>query len=204
MINESEKTAAELFGDGSSPQSTRDRLIESATNLYYECGIHAVGLDRILNDVGVTKTTFYNHFESRDELAVEVIRRRDKWERETWFREIEERADGDPNEMLMILFDVLDEWFNGDDYAGCLFINAAFEFPNPHDPVHQAATAHKQAYREEIRRVAKRAGVSDPEQLADYWMVLMEGALTLRQTVQDHNAAKTAKRVAQTLLDREL
>ena len=201
MAQNTDKTAAELFGDGTTPQGTRDRLIEAATNLYYECGIHAVGLDRILAEVGVTKTTFYNHFESRDELAVEVIRRRDKWELETSYNEIEERADGDPKQMLLTMFDVLDEWFTGADYRGCLFINAAFEFPNPHDPVHQAAAAHKLAQREQIRKTAKRAGVADPEGLADRWMVLMEGALTVRQEMQDQTAAKTAKQMAERFLE---
>ena len=57
-----DKTARELFGDGRTATQTREKLLDRATDLFYTYGIHAVGLDRILKDVGVTKTTFYNHF----------------------------------------------------------------------------------------------------------------------------------------------
>lgn len=69
----SDKMPHELFGDGSPPATTRDRLLEHAQDLFYSRGFHAVGIDEIVRRAGVTKATFYNHFESRDDLIVEVI-----------------------------------------------------------------------------------------------------------------------------------
>jgi AcrR family transcriptional regulator len=60
------KTAAELFAKVPEPRDTREKILFTALDLFHVHGFHAVGLDRILGAVGVTKTTFYNHFESRD------------------------------------------------------------------------------------------------------------------------------------------
>ena len=74
--------------------STRERLIKTAHDLFYQEGYHTVGLDRILAQVGVTKTTFYNHFESKDDLIIESLRWHDKWWQET-FRAMLRRYGGD-------------------------------------------------------------------------------------------------------------
>jgi AcrR family transcriptional regulator len=66
--------------------SRRQDLVDTAMQLFYRNGFHAVGLDRILADTGVTKTTFYNHFESKDDLVVAVIQQRDRWWRDTFWR----------------------------------------------------------------------------------------------------------------------
>lgn len=67
------KTAAELFSETPEPRNTRERILYTSLDLFYAYGFHAVGLDQILAEVGVTKTTFYNHFESRDELIREAV-----------------------------------------------------------------------------------------------------------------------------------
>ncbi len=72
------KSAAQLFG--AAPRDTRERILFTALDLFYTHGFHEVGLDRILTAVGVTKTTFYNHFESRDHLILEALAVRDGWE----------------------------------------------------------------------------------------------------------------------------
>ena len=90
-----DKSARELFGDGRSAESTREKLLDRATDLFYTYGIHAVGLDRILKDVGVTKTTFYNHFESKDDMTCEVLRRRHEWEFQWFIKAVEQVSGGD-------------------------------------------------------------------------------------------------------------
>jgi len=194
-------TASDLFGSGTEKQSTRDRLIEVALDLFYERGFHAVGIDSILSRVGVTKTTFYNHFESRDALAVEAIRRRDDWETDFYRRRVAEIAGDDPKAQLLALFTLLDEMFNDTQYAGCLFINACAEFPTRSDPVHQAAEAHYTKVHASLTDLAKQVGVDDPQSLASQWIVLCQGAITLRLISGDSQAALHAGEVAQQLLD---
>src|SRR5262249_1909870 len=123
---------------------TRERLIESAQDLFYREGFHAVGLDRLLAEVGVTKTTFYNHFTSKEDLILEVLRTRDRWWRNTFARRLAERAGDEPGAQLRAVFDVLDEFINSDTFNGCMFVNVAVEFPLPHTPAHRAAAEHKE------------------------------------------------------------
>ena len=199
-----DKSARELFGDGQTATATRERLLDCATDLFYIHGIHAVGLDRILKDVGVTKTTFYNHFESKDALTCEVLKRRHQWEADWFLKAVDEKSEGDPRRTLLAVFDVLHEWFTATDFRGCQFINAAAEFPSPHDPVHQEAARHKIEMRNLMCKTATAAGAHAPEDLGSKLTLLVEGAITLRQVTGDDQAAASARQVAEVLVDRAL
>ena len=184
------KSAAELFGVRSKPKNARDRLVAKAIDLFYANGFQAVGLDRVIAETGVTKTTFYRHFESKDDLVIEAIRQRDAWESTAWRRAIVSRAGPDPVRQLLAMFDVLDEWFNHPDFGGCIFINAAAEFPDPKDPVHKVAAEYKRRSRDAVRDQAKLAGADDPDQFADLYTAILEGTLVLRQVHGRHDAAR--------------
>ncbi len=201
MTNPDARTAVELFGEGKAGTSTRDRLIDTALNLFMERGFHAVGLDQILADVGVTKTTFYNHFESKDQLAVEALRRRDDFDMLFFTKAIVERGGGEPRDQLLAVFDLLDDYFNDAAFVGCLFINACAEFPLPADPIHQASAAHYARAQQHLEGLANAAGVADPAGLARRWLILFQGAITQRLVLADDNAAKDARAVAERLLE---
>jgi AcrR family transcriptional regulator len=199
-----DKTARQLFGDGQAATTTREKLLDRATDLFYTYGIHTVGLDRILKDVGVTKTTFYNHFESKDELTCEVLRRRHAWEFEWIMTAVNEISDGQPRSTLLAVFDVLHKWFTDPDFRGCQFINAAAEFPSPNDPVHKEAARHKFATQRLLCDTSKAAGVADPEELSAQLMVLFEGAITLRQVTGNDQASAIARKVAEILVNQAI
>ena len=200
MADITDKRAEELFGDGTPPRSTRDKLIYAAMDLFYTYGFQAVGIDQIIADVGVTKTTFYNHFECKEDLVVEAIKLRDKWEMAAFTRKLQEKAGYDPKAMLTKMFDVLDEWFTHPDYKGCLFLNACTVFPSPHDPIHQAASGHYLGCTDAIEQMAEAAGVQDPPALARELVLLLQGLLMFRQVHQNDDAAKIAKRIAESRL----
>lgn len=196
MSGSDDLTVVELWGEAG-PRDTRERLLFTSLNLFKEYGFHAVGLDRILTEVGVTKTTFYNHFESKYELAVEAVRLRDKWETDSFFKAVQERASFDPKKMLLVCFDVLDEWFNGLDYRGCLFIHACAEFPNANDPIHKAGAAHYLEAQKGFERISRGAGIQDAEELAREWVMLLEAAVLHRLISKDDGAAQVSKRIAE-------
>lgn len=198
------KSARELFGDNAPVTTTRQRLIETALELFYMYGFHAVGLDRVLADVGISKQAFYKHFESKDDLAVEAIKLRDQRESGAFDRQVRERSGDDPRKALLAMFDVLDEWFTHTDYLGCLFLSACAEFPSPHDPIHQAAAAHSKQAEAEIEKMAAAAGADDPRALARELMLLSEGAFTKRLVFGDNDAAKIARELAVLTLHRRL
>lgn len=194
------KPVVELFGLPDPPRAGRERLIHAAIELFYSHGFQAVGIDRILVKAGVTKTTFYKHFESRDELLVAAIRRRDEWEMQAWGEAVERLAGNDPRAQLLAFFDVLDLWFNSPDFRGCQFINAAAEFPNPHDPVHAVAAEHKRKNRDFFRDLAASAGIADPEAFADQYTAIVEGTLILRQVHGRDDAARVIKPAVEKLI----
>lgn len=195
---------AELFGLPDPPTSGKGRLVAVAIELFYTHGFQAVGIDRILREAGVTKTTFYKHFESKDALMVEAVRQRDDWEMEAWSRAVSRFVGDDPRAQLLGYFDVLDLWFNDPDFQGCLFLNTACEFPNPHDPVHKAAAAHKRRTRDAFTDLARAAGVAESESFADQYTALLEGTLVLRQVHGRNDAARVVRPAVQALLQQHL
>lgn len=198
------KPAVELFGVEEAPKNARDRLIRKAIDLCYAYGFNAVGIDRIIAEAGVTKTTFYKHFESKDDLLIEAVKQRDAWETRAWQRAVQQLAGDDPRRQLLAVFDVLDTWFNDPSFGGCLFINAAAEFPNPHDPIHQAAAAHKRAARDWFRDLARQAGADDPETFADLFTTVVEGTLILRHVHHRDDAARINHPFIEQLIQRHI
>lgn len=193
-----------LFGDRGEPTTTREKLVEVAIDRFYVQGFHAVGLDQILAEVGVTKTTFYNHFESKDELIIEALERREHWETKAFLERAMQLGGDDPKQQLLAIFDVLDEWFNHPDFHGCLFLNACIEFPSANDPVHRVGAKHYVIATEQFAALAAEAGASEPGLLADQLVVLFQGTLTHRHVACDNAAASKARKVAEVLIDQAL
>jgi hypothetical protein len=100
------------------------------------------------------------------------------------------------------MVDVMDHWFNDPDFGGCMFLNTAIEFPNPNDPIHQAAAQYKRKSRDHRRDLAKAAGATpaNAETFADCYTALIEGALVLRQTQGRNDAAKAIRPAVEQLM----
>src|SRR3954447_14946057 len=136
MTNARAKSVTELLGLPDPPRTGRERLIAAAVELFYRHGFGAVGIDQVIAAAGVTKTTFYKHFEGKDDLMVAAVERRDEWESAAWDRAVRKIAGEPPypKKQFLAMIDVMDTWFNDPEFKGCIFTNAAAEFPNPHDP----------------------------------------------------------------------
>jgi AcrR family transcriptional regulator len=100
--------------------TTRDKLIKAGHEIFYREGFLLVGLDRLLKEVGCSKQTFYNHFDSKDDLIVAVIDEHHRW----WSRELRDRiqraAGPDPRGQMLAIFDVMQEIINDPEYHGCI------------------------------------------------------------------------------------
>ena len=179
--------------------SARDRIVSVATRLFYKRGIRAVGVDTVIAESGVAKTTLYKHFRSKDALIAECLHRLD----ERYFRwfesEVEARAT-DPRARLGALFDVLDDWFQRPDFRGCAFINAAVELVDADHPARGAIANHKRRSRELIERLAREAGLEDPRMVSDQLTLLMEGAIITALVEGDWQAARRAGAAASRLM----
>ncbi len=182
--------------------STREKLIAAGLDMFYKHGFHALGLDRILSEVGTTKTTFYKYFESKEALALACIQRRDEGWRKRLPELLRERAGDDPIEQLREIWSVWRDWFDNIAFNGCLFIHACSEFPDPNDPCHQAAWDNVDALREIVRDLAARAGLSDPDAFAQEYGLLMQGAIIMEVIDRRGAAAQTAGRIGEMLISR--
>jgi AcrR family transcriptional regulator len=184
--------------------TSRSRLIQAAHDLFYRIGFHAVGLDAILAEVGVTKTTFYNHFASKDDLIREVLLWHDRWWQETFAAMLKKHGGDSARGQLLAVPDALEELFRRDDYNGCFFVNVAVQYPAAHDPAHQAAAAHKQAMGEIIRERAAYAGAADPRVLAQELSLILEGAYVTQQVTGSPDTAAIARRLVTLIVDHHL
>jgi AcrR family transcriptional regulator len=184
------------------PASARERILNSAYDLFSRHGLQAVGINSVLEHSGVAKRTLYRHFASKDELIVEFLRMREqRWTKEWLQREVEERAT-DPEERLLAIFDVFHEWFQDDALEGCSFINVLLEVENRASPVRRATVEHLAAIRRFLERLAAEAGIERPEDFARRWHILMKGSIVAAQE-GDREAARRAQEVGRLVLARE-
>jgi AcrR family transcriptional regulator len=182
--------------------SARERILDTAYDLFSRHGIRAVGVDRIIATSGVAKMSLYRHFHSKDALVLAFLQEREKrWTMEWLHAEASGRADDGAGRMLAI-FDVFDEWFRKPDFEGCSFINVLLEFGDLDHPVRQATTGHLATIRGLLREFAEDAGVADPDAVARQWHILMKGSIVTAGE-GDHDAARRAQALGALLLERE-
>ncbi len=185
-------------------EKTRERLISEANTLFYEHGFHAIGLDRVLDAAGVTKTTFYNHFESKDDLVIAVLVERDRKELTEWLGIMHAKGGADPRARILALFDLLEDWLADPQFKGCMFLKAQAEYPAPNDPVHRAALVHGANLHEALRQHAMLASATDPGTLASQLMMVVAGAIVTRQSTGVVDRIRTARRTAEVLVDHHI
>jgi AcrR family transcriptional regulator len=188
---------------GMHPAPKRDHLLEVATVLFHRHGYHAVGLDRILEESEVSRPTLFKHFPSKDALIVTALQRRDRQARERFFGALREHP-GPFRARVLHMFDLLEAWVRREDFTGCLFINATAEFADHRDPIHQAAKAHKDAYRDFLAGQAREAGVADPEALAEQLMILVDGLIVTCHVAGPQRFPARAKAAAALVVDAAL
>lgn len=184
-------------GDG------RERIIRTAYELFVHHGLAAVGVDRIVAEAGVAKTTLYRHFRSKDDLIAAVLRRHeDLWLREWFEPEVMRRADT-PRGRLLAIFDALDDWFRQTSYEGCFFTNSVLERHDDSSPVYAAAVNGIENIYAFLLRLAEDAGARDPAALAHQIQLLMRGAFVAAVESQA-DAVRQAPVAARRLLEAEI
>jgi AcrR family transcriptional regulator len=182
--------------------SARERILDTAYDLFSRHGIRAVGVDRIIATSGVAKMSLYRHFHSKEALVLAFLQEREKrWTMEWLHAEASSRADDGAGRMLAI-FDVFDEWFRQPDFEGCSFINVLLEFDELGHPIRRATTGHLATIRGLVREFAEEAGVNDPEAVARQWHILMKGSIVTAGE-GDREAARRTQALGRLLLERE-
>jgi AcrR family transcriptional regulator len=154
--------------------SPRERLLSTATRLFYGEGIHTVPVDRLVTEAGVTRATFYRHFPAKEDLVAAYLEAMDQRIRSG----IEAVTQGKPAEdALQAVLGFFGEQTCGNGFRGCAFINAAAEYSNPADPVRMAVAAHRAWFRETVGHYVSQLDLPDPEYVVATLVLLRDGAM---------------------------
>ena len=185
----------------SSNASARERLLTAANDLFYDEGVHTVGIDRVIERAGVAKASLYSSFGSKDELVRSYLTARQA-ARETRMLERLARY-GTPRERLLGVFDVLGEVIAEPNFRGCAFVRASAE-ARPESGVKAVCESARAWTRALFVRLAREAGVVESERLARKLVLLYDGALVAAQMDGDSTAAAAARTVAASLIEAEV
>jgi AcrR family transcriptional regulator len=179
--------------------SARERILDASYELFSQRGIRAVGVNEVIERANVATATLYRHFPSKDELVLAFLKLREqRWTKD--FIEAGAISRGtDPEERLLAIFDVFDEWFHRDDFEACSFINVLLEM-GPEHPAGGASVWHLDQIRSIVRRLADEAGLHDTESFARSWHILMKGSI-ISATEGDTEAARRGKSMAGLLIE---
>jgi AcrR family transcriptional regulator len=171
--------------------------MQAAFTRFYRDGFRNVGIDQILSDVGISKTAFYKHFESKEDLMVAALENHHLRMEHEFLELIRARGGDSPLAQLRALFDAVDYIIESEQFRGCVFVNASIEFPLPHEPAHVAAAKSKAAFERMVREIAERAGADDPAALAQEMMLIMEGAYVTRHVTGKPETIHIARRLGE-------
>jgi AcrR family transcriptional regulator len=187
---------------GSAPHDARERLLLTAYDLFRRHGLHAVGVDRIVAEAGVAKTTLYRHFPSKDDLVVAVLQHHEQVWARGWLEPETARRAESPELRILAIFDVFDDWFHEESFQGCLFVTSlleTFETNNETSSIRAEAVGALEHIYELVRQFSEEAGVFDAAFPCQIHM-LMQGSI-IAATRGRLDAAPYARAVAQLLLE---
>jgi AcrR family transcriptional regulator len=170
---------------------TRDKILDTAARLFYEQGVHAVGVQQIIEECDCGKNLLYREFTSKDDLVVAYLERCSQ----EWDLSVDKVAGslaGNPAEQLIAMVRFAAERSSAPDFRGCPFQNTHAEFPDPNHPAHKAAEAHLATVRAKLRSLAEEAGAAAPETLADRLLLIIDGVYANSALLGDRAHAETA------------
>jgi AcrR family transcriptional regulator len=182
--------------------SARDRLLAAANELFYEEGVHTVGIDRVIERAGVAKASLYSTFGSKEELVRAYLEARAEARHRRMSQRIARHED--PRDRILSIFDLLGEIVSEPTFRGCAFVNASAEGPRGETKVAQVAAASRAWVRGLFSELARDAGAPDPQHLGRQLALLYDGATVTASMDRDPRAAADARAMAAALLDAAL
>jgi AcrR family transcriptional regulator len=179
----------------------RERILRTAYELFTQEGFTAVGVDRIVAEAGVAKTSLYRYFRSKDDLVVAVVERHEALWTDGLLEAQSAQRTADPDQRIAALFELFEEWLRDDGYGGCLFINTLLETHNRSPAIRVACLAALERVYELLRRLADEAHSREPRSLAHQLQILMRGSIVA--AVEGNQAAvDEAQALARRLVER--
>jgi AcrR family transcriptional regulator len=187
---------------GVAPQASpgpRERILTAAYELFARRGIRDVGVNELIARAGVAKASLYGHFPSKEDLVIAFLELREERWTVGWVEAEARRRGATPEEQLLAIFALFDEWFHREDFEACSFINVLLEM-GPGRPAGKACVQHLAKIRSIVRQLADEAGLRDPESFARSWHILMKGSI-VSAAEGDAEAAQRARSIARLLIE---
>ena len=153
----------------------RDRLLATASRLFYTEGLHAVGVDRVIAEAQVTRATLYRHFKSKDDLVVAYLTQADEALRARMDAARAEKKD--PDDIVRVVGQSIAADIGGEGFRGCAFLNAAAEYPDPAHIVHKAVLKHREWFLTTVTELFAETGKPDSEFAGRHFVMLRDGAM---------------------------
>jgi AcrR family transcriptional regulator len=160
----------------------RARILAAAGDLFYRHGIRAVGVESIAEAAGTNKMTLYRHFDSKDELVAEYLRQESAKGEASWAA-LEAQHPGDPLAQIRAWLAEMAAHVADCNARGCALANAAVELPDKDHPARAVIEECKRRHRDALVRLCAKAGLAEPEMLADEFSLLIEGARVTAQSM---------------------
>jgi AcrR family transcriptional regulator len=182
------------------PSEARNRLLRTASDIFYREGIHGVGVDAVLDRAAVTRSTFYRHFPSKEALVVAYINAADQAVRNGLETASAAQTEAGPQAGLLTLTDLMGTAICRPGFRGCPFINAAAEYPDPGSTVHQAVLEHRNWLKATVVTALQQAGHPEPERAARCFIMLRDGAMVAGYLNDPDEAAQTLRQAVEELL----
>lgn len=181
---------------------TAARVLATASRLFYAHGVRAVGVERIVAESGVAKTSLYRHFHTKDDLIAAFLEREDHefW---TQWEEVTEAVAGDPMRELMSLLEWIGQRVSRGGYRGCPQINVAAEFSDPDHPARAIRARHKAEMFERLESLASRIGSRRPDDVAHQLALLIDGAFTSDGRLARVGATRILQSAARALIGQD-
>ena len=179
--------------------SARERILATAYDLFSRRGVRDVGIDEVIREAGVAKATLYRHFPSKDDLVIAFLElREEQWTK--GFVEAGARARGKtPEERLLAIFDVFNDWFRTPEFDQCAFINILLEM-GPEHRIGRSSIDYLANIRGVVRELAEESGLRDTEAFARSWHILMKGSI-ISAAEGDLDAAPRAQAMGRLLIE---
>ena len=179
----------------------RERIIDTASDLFYNQGYNQTGINQIISEAGVAKASMYQHFRSKEDIAVAYLVKRHGM----WIGKLNECVSkhNAPKKKVIGCFDYLMEWLIEVDFRGCGWQNIVVDLPEDHQKIQDQAVYHKNELRNWIHDLLKRESQysdREAEQTGDEILVLIEGAIILSQIQRDSWPIKSAKKACKKIL----
>ena len=179
--------------------SVKEKILQTARRLFCQVGFHATGITRILDESGVSRRSLYTHYGSKENLLKAVFQEEANiWF--CWFNYDLPQMECSPSERILMLFDLMQDWFDSEDFFGCVFINAVAEHEKSNGWIQEVASNYRDEISAKFQEMVAESGVKDPETVTEKLNLLIDGAIVGAMITGNGEIAQIGKLAARDIL----